>query len=109
MIEQPSDQPVSDPGSQNTYGESFIDNSFSIGTQNVSGLRETVKQKLLMNFILEHKFDIVGLCETKLMTRAAELLYKNDVNFMSWWSCDDNNSLATGVGLLIKKQYAQYV
>src|ERR1700728_2511256 len=101
--------PESDPDSQTDYGDSFIDNSFSIATNNVCGLCETVKQNLLMNFILEHKFDIVGLCETKLKKRTAELLYKNDTTFMSWWSCDDANQASTGVGLLVKKQYAQYI
>ena len=109
MIEQPPIMPESDPDSQTAYGDTFIDNSFSIATNNVCGLCETVKQNLLMNFILEHKFDIVGLCETKLKKRTAELLYKNDTNFMFWWSCDDANQASTGVGLLVKKQYAQYI
>ena len=60
------------------------DSYFNIATNNVSGISEPVKQEQIINLILEKSIDVFGLSETKLKTRIAELLYRDDLSYTSW-------------------------
>src|SRR3984957_18104309 len=85
------------------------DSYFNIATNNVSGISEPVKQEQIMNLIVEKSIDVFGLSETKLKTRTAKLLYRNDLSYTSWWGCDNDHLDATGVGLIIYNNISKYV
>src|SRR6266511_879683 len=86
-----------------------IMNTFNIATNNVSGLNEPVKQQQIMNYINEFKIDFFGLSETKLTTKTAELLWKCDPTYTSWWNCNVDSPWSAGVGLVVNNTYAKYV
>ena len=62
-----------------------------------------------MNYINEFKFDFFGFSETKLSTKTAELLWKNDPTYKSWWNCNVESPWSAGVGLVVNNIYAKYV
>src|SRR5271170_4650946 len=77
--------------------------TFSIATNNVQGLSEPVKQAQIMTYVMDSKFDIFGLAETKLKFHTAELLYKNHSSYLSWWDCSEDHTDSTGVGLIFHR------
>jgi len=83
--------------------------TFSIATNNVQGLSEPVKQAQIMTYVMDSKFDIFGLAETKLKFHTAELLYKNHPSYLSWWGCSEDHTDSTGVGLIFHRHVAQYI
>src|ERR1044071_3442133 len=88
---------------------SSINNTFSIATNNVKGLCETAKQQQFMTFIENNHIDIMGVSETKLHSRTAEFIYKNNDSYLSWWNCNNNNQFGSGVELIVKKNLTQFI
>jgi exonuclease III/ribonuclease HI len=112
MINEPeydSEEDIDNLPEQISIQLSSINNTFTIATNNVRGLCETVKQQQFMTFIETNNIDVMGVSETKLNSRAAEFIYKNNESYLSWWNCDNSNQFGSGVGLIIKKNIAQYV
>jgi exonuclease III/ribonuclease HI len=87
----------------------ILGNTFSVAMNNVSGLNDTVKQSQVMTLLETYNIDIMGVAETKLKTRTAEFIFKNHPNYLSWFECDDIHPDGSGIGLIIKKDIAQYV
>src|SRR4051794_19045016 len=103
MIVQPIDiQPSID-------GIMDINKAFKITTINVSGLNTTLKQEQILNYMQINKINCLIVTETKLQTASANIIYKNNENITTWWSCDDDNHFSTGVGIIMDKKYAKYV
>jgi exonuclease III len=68
-----------------------------------------MKQEQLINYMNINKIDILCVNETKLKQKMADNLYKNNDKIMSWWSCDDENSFATGTGIIMTKDVVKYL
>ncbi|CAB4429734.1 unnamed protein product [Rhizophagus irregularis] len=86
-----------------------INNTFKITTINVSGLNTTLKQEQVLNYMKINKISCLIVTETKLQTTSAKMIYKNNKDITTWWSCDDDNHFSTGVGILMNNDYAKYV
>ncbi|CAB4406685.1 unnamed protein product [Rhizophagus irregularis] len=86
-----------------------INNKFKITTINVSGLNTTLKQEQILNYMKINKISCLIVTETKLQTASAKMIYKNNKDITTWWSCDDDNHFSTGVRILMNNDYAKYV
>ena len=107
MIEQPTVLHPTVEGDTPQHKE--IMNTFNIATNNVMGLNDPTKQLQVMNYIYENKIDFFGLSETKLSSKSAELLWKRDPTYTSWWNCNVESPWSAGVGLVVKNEYAKFV
>src|SRR5215216_1416120 len=77
---------------------------FSFATHNVRGMNDDIKCKQIIDTFRIKKTDFISLTETNHKS-SMFFKYKNDPNFVSFWSKPDpNDSPAAGVGLLINKK-----
>ncbi|CAB4387785.1 unnamed protein product [Rhizophagus irregularis] len=79
-----------------------------LAVYNVQGLGKEDKYGLLVDALKENKWDILGLCETKLKSEAAKFRFIGLDNYISYSACNENSS-KEGVTLLIKKSLAYHV
>ncbi|CAB5203358.1 unnamed protein product [Rhizophagus irregularis] len=79
-----------------------------LAVYNVQGLGKEDKYGLLVDALKENKWDILGLCETKLKSEAAKFRFIGLDNYISYSACNENSS-KEGVTLLIKKLLAYHV
>ncbi|PKY58859.1 DNase I-like protein [Rhizophagus irregularis] len=86
-----------------------INNTFKITTINVSGLNTILKQEQVSNFMKINKIGCLIVTETKLQTTSAKMIYKDNKDITTWWSCDDDNHFSTGVGIIMDNNYAKFV
>jgi endonuclease/exonuclease/phosphatase family metal-dependent hydrolase len=80
-------------------------------TQNIQGLSNRTKQEQLLNTLTLQKIDIMGLSETKLTQQVSKLIYKKNNTHVAFFdnSTSTGSHMGSGVGLLIAKEYAQYI
>jgi exonuclease III len=57
----------------------------------------------------DNKFDILGISESKLTTKASSCLFQGNSEYQSWWNCLDSNPTSAGVGLIFHHSIARYV
>ena len=86
-----------------------INNTFKITTINVSGLNTILKQEQVSNFMKINKIGCLIVTETKLQTTSAKMIYKDNKDITTWWSCDNDNHFSTGVGIIMDNNYAKFV
>ncbi|CAB5379474.1 unnamed protein product [Rhizophagus irregularis] len=79
-----------------------------LAVYNVQGLGKEDKYGLLVDALKENKWDILGLCETKLKSEAAKFRFIGLDNYISYSACNENSSKEE-VTLLIKKSLAYHV
>ena len=56
-----------------------------------------------------HKYDLLGVSETKLSSQATKLIYKDTPDYTAWWNCFDTNLTSAGVGIIMHNSTAKYV
>jgi exonuclease III len=83
----------------------------NIGSINVRGLKNLVKQQDFINDCLYHKLDIIGIQETHYTINSDKYNLKNNGHYLPYWAIDTtlSSSSYAEVGFLIKPYLAKHI
>jgi exonuclease III len=86
--------------------------SYNIGTLNVRTFTDNTKQQVLFNTFINHNFDIIAIQETNISNLKQSKAFSKSLppthkSFLSHHT--DSQRIGFGVGLILKKEYADHV
>src|SRR5438105_4990153 len=76
-------------------------NTINIATHNIQGMNDTNKQIQIIEEIKNNEIHIIGLSETNLNHNIAKYIYKNNSNYLAWFSRSENDIRGSGMALIM--------
>jgi exonuclease III len=106
---QSTDAMESDSNLKKHEMETNLKNTIKICTHNIRGINRLTDQDNILQEIKKQEIDIMGLSETKLTSRVAAFSFKDQDEYKTFHSCNDEAPFSAGVTLLVHKSLAKNI
>src|SRR5438552_18837207 len=92
-----------------TYHKNDEMDTVKICIHNVREINRLTDQDNILQEIRRQEIDIIGLSETKLTNRAALFAFKDQDNYKTFHTCDDESLYSAEITILIHKSLAKNI
>ena len=82
---------------------------FKINIHNIREINRTLDQNNILQELKEHKIDIMGLGETKLIYETAKSSFKDQDKYKMFHAYNDEFPYSAGVSLLVHKPMSKNI